>query len=227
MPEAVLPQLLERLRREVLSQSDYALLAAALAKGEVVASGAGAVAIAGDAPNATVVTIHIEGGDPIAVSGAVLDKLSDAVRRRLPAVLNNLPPVAAAFTGRSAEEEVIVASLASQGGAAAISAFRGIGGVGKTALAVKIAHRVTALFPVAQLLVDLRGTSETPVSPRSAMESVIRRFHSEVNLPDDDRAIGETYRDLLRKNKCFLRRCSRQIMNIVLGKSDLRLLGDG
>jgi hypothetical protein len=101
------------------------------------------------------------------VSGAVLDKLGAAVRQSLPTVLNNLPSVAAAFAGRGAEEEAIVASLARQGGAAAISALRGIGGVGKTALAVKIGHRVTALFPSAQL-------------------------------------IGETYRDLLRKNKCFL-----------------------
>ena len=173
-------------------------------KGKAVASGSGAVAIAGDAPNATIVTINVAGGDPIAVSGVVLDKLGDAIRRRLPPIFNNLPPVATAFTGRGAEEEAIVASLARQGGAAAISALRGIGGVGKTALAVKIAHRITALFPAAQLLVDLRGMSETPVSPRAAMESVIRRFHPEAKLPDDDAAIGEIYRDLLQKNKCFL-----------------------
>ena len=68
MPEAPLEQVLERLRREVLSQADYALLAEALVKGEAVASGSGSVAIAGDAPNATIattnVTINIPGWRP-------------------------------------------------------------------------------------------------------------------------------------------------------------------
>jgi tetratricopeptide (TPR) repeat protein len=204
MPEATLEQVLERLRCDVLSYGDYGLLAAALVKREAVASGSGSVAVAGDVSNSSVVTINIEGGDPIAVSAAVLDKLGDAVRQRLPSVLHNLPPIAVAFAGRSAEEEAIVASLARERGAAAISALGGIGGVGKTALAVKIGHRLTALFPAAQLLVDLRGTSETPASPRAAMESVIRRFHPEVKLPDDDAAIGEIYCDLLQKNKCLL-----------------------
>jgi hypothetical protein len=69
---------------------------------------------------------------------------------------------------------------------------------------VKIGHRVTALFPAAQLLVDLRGTSETPMSSRAAMESVIRRFHPKAKLPDDAVQVAEIYRDLLKKRKCFL-----------------------
>ena len=36
------------------------------------------------------------------------------------------------------------------------------------------------------------------------MESVIRRFHPEAKRPDDDAAITEIYRDLLRHNKAIL-----------------------
>jgi tetratricopeptide (TPR) repeat protein len=194
----------DRLKQDSLLDADYAELATALVRGDAVARGSEAVAVGDGIPNFALTTIAIEGGEPIAVSGAVLEKLGAAVRRSLASVFNNLPAVAAPFTGRAAEEEAIVASLAREGGAAAISALRGIGGVGKTALAVKIGHRVTALFPAAQLLVDLCGTSETPASPRAVMESVIRRFHPEAKLPDDDAAIGEIYRDLLRKNKCFI-----------------------
>jgi predicted ATPase len=111
------------------------------------------------------------------------------------------------------------AALSREGGALTISALKGIGGIGKTALAVKIAHRLTALFPAAQLLVDLRGTRENPVSSRQAMESVIRRFHPEAKLPDDDAAIAEIYRDLLRQRVhclCILsarRICARAYRN--------------
>jgi tetratricopeptide (TPR) repeat protein len=119
-------------------------------------------------------------------------------------VRNTLPDVAADFTGRVEEESEIAAALSRDGRAAAISALKGIGGVGKTALAVKTAHRLTALFPAAQLLVDLRGTGESPVSSRQAMENVIRSFHPEAKLPDDEAAVTNIYRDQLRRNKAVL-----------------------
>ena len=74
----MLEAIVERLKLKSLLDSDYALLAAALVKGEVIASGSGAVAIAGNAPNATIVTINIAGGDQWRCL-AELDKLGDAV----------------------------------------------------------------------------------------------------------------------------------------------------
>ena len=199
-------QLIARLKAESLLAEDYPLLVEALREGEVVASGAGAMALGGDAINSTLTTfvLQFDGGDPIAVSEAVADRLNEAVRVSLPRVRNTLPDVAADFTGRVEEENAIAAALSREGGTAAISALKGIGGVGKTALAVKIAHRLTALFPAAQLLVDLRGTGETPLAPRQAMENVISRFHPEAKLPDDEAAMKEIYRDLLRNNKAIL-----------------------
>jgi tetratricopeptide (TPR) repeat protein len=199
-------QLIARLKARSLLEDDYAVLVSGLREGKIVASGAGAMAIGGDATNAVLTTIvlQINGGDSIKVSEEIIAKLGEAVRRSLPSVLNTLPDVAADFTGRIEEENEIVAALSREGATAAISALRGIGGVGKTALAVKIAHRLTPLFPAAQLLVDLRGTDETPLSPRQAMEDVIRRFHPEAKLPDDEAAMKEVYRDLLRANKALL-----------------------
>jgi hypothetical protein len=168
------------------------------------AGGNAAVAIGGDATDAQLTTTHVE------APGGKVEIIHNYGGRREPRVLpvsapiNNLPPIAAAFTGRGREEEEIVVALAGRGGSATISALKGIGGVGKTALAVKIGHRLTAQFPDAQLLIDLRGTSDTATAPRAAMESMIRRFHPEGRLPDDDAAVLEIYRDLLSRKKVFL-----------------------
>jgi tetratricopeptide (TPR) repeat protein len=199
MPE----EIVERLKQGKLLESDVPALVEALSRGEVVASGAGAVAAHGDIINSHLTTFVFQ-GTKIDIPEPILAKLNEAVRRSLPPVLHTLPPVAPAFTGRVREEEEIVAALVGQGGSAAISALKGIGGVGKTALAVKIGHRLTVQFPDAQLLVDLCGTSDAPAAPRVAMESVIRRFLPEGQLPDDDAAVLEIYRDLLGRKKVFL-----------------------
>src|SRR5450631_1871961 len=202
----MLEGIVERLKQGKFLESDVPALVEALSRGEVVASGAGAVAADGGIFNSQVMTFVFQGGQgtKVEIPEALLAKLEEAVRGSLPPVLHNLPPVAAAFTGRGQEEEQIVAALVGQGGLAAISAVKGIGGVGKTALAVKIGHRLTVYFPDAQLLIDLRGTSAAPMAPRAAMESVIRRFHPEGQLPDDDAAVLEIYRDLLHRKKVFL-----------------------
>jgi tetratricopeptide (TPR) repeat protein len=202
----MLQAIVERLKQGRLLEGDYPTLVEALSKGEVVASGAGAVAADGGIVNSQVTTLVFQGHQDakLQIPEVVLAKLNEAVRRSLPPVLHNLPPIASAFTGRGWEEDEIVAALAGQGGSAAISALKGIGGIGKTALAVKIGHRLTVQFPDAQLLIDLRGTSSAPMGPRAAMESVIRRFHPDGQLPDDDAAVLEIYRDLLSKNRVFL-----------------------
>src|SRR5262249_40294708 len=64
------------------------------------------------------------------------------------------------FVGREREIDQLVQALskaATSGTAAAISGVRGMGGIGKTELAYKVANRLKDSFPDAQLLVELRG----------------------------------------------------------------------
>lgn len=58
----------------------------------------------------------------------------------------------------------------------AIAAVDGMAGVGKTALAVHVAHRLAGRFPDGQLFIDLHGFTEgvAPVDPGVALEAMLR-----------------------------------------------------
>ncbi|MEZ0069519.1 DNA-binding SARP family transcriptional activator [Streptacidiphilus sp. MAP12-20] len=75
------------------------------------------------------------------------------------------------FTGRDSLVDTIGHSLSTAGDRAAVTVhgLSGIGGVGKTTLAVHIAHRARAAFPDGQLYADLSGTSPTPADPAALL----------------------------------------------------------
>jgi DNA-binding SARP family transcriptional activator len=88
-----------------------------------------------------------------------------------------LPATVADFTGREAFVRELGHQLseASQGGGVmAVSAVAGIGGVGKTTLAVEVAHIARESFPDGQLYVDLQGTSPRPTEPEAVLGSFLR-----------------------------------------------------
>jgi tetratricopeptide (TPR) repeat protein len=68
-------------------------------------------------------------------------------------VPRQLPPAARHFVGRPAE----LAALDDASGCGEVSVVTGMGGMGKTTLALHWAHQVTARYPDGQLFVDLRG----------------------------------------------------------------------
>ncbi len=94
---------------------------------------------------------------------------------------NTLPYGVADFTGRDAE----IAELLDLAGASplAITTIDGMAGVGKTALALHVAHQLTAQFPDGQLFLDLHAHSgyQSPSEPGTALE---RLLHT-VGVPAD------------------------------------------
>jgi DNA-binding SARP family transcriptional activator/tetratricopeptide (TPR) repeat protein len=92
------------------------------------------------------------------------------VPRQLPA----LPPV---FTGRARE----LAELTHTDRAVRVSLLAGVGGVGKTWLALRWAHDNAARFPDGQLYANLRGFD--PRNQPLAPETVLREFVTALGVP--------------------------------------------
>ena len=89
-------------------------------------------------------------------------------------IFKSLPPDTAAFTGREAEIGAITAEVvapAASGGAVSIRAIDGMPGVGKTALAVHVAHLLADRFPDGQLFVDLHShtAGRAPADPATIL----------------------------------------------------------
>ncbi|MEU8975480.1 BTAD domain-containing putative transcriptional regulator [Streptomyces monashensis] len=88
------------------------------------------------------------------------------------------------FTGREAElARILAAGRAPAAGSTRIVGVDGMGGSGKSALAVHAAHLLAADYPDGQLFVDLRGFSpgEKAQEPSAVLHSLLRA----VGIPDD------------------------------------------
>jgi DNA-binding SARP family transcriptional activator len=138
-------------------------------------------------------------GEPTAVATPVPPPPAPAPVRPAPA---QLPADVSGFTGR--EEELaaldrLVADRDEQPTAVVITAVSGMAGVGKTALAVRWAHRARARFPDGQLYVNLRGyDTEQPMRPEDALAGFLRALGmpgGDVPATRDERAAA--YRSLL------------------------------
>ena len=96
---------------------------------------------------------------------------------RRPAVPRQLPPAVPHFTGRTAELTILdgLLDVAGSSDTMLIAAISGTAGVGKTALAVRWAHRVVDRFPGGQLYVNLRGfgPAGTPATPAEAVRGFL------------------------------------------------------
>ncbi|MET9362695.1 BTAD domain-containing putative transcriptional regulator [Streptomyces sp. NPDC006632] len=85
-----------------------------------------------------------------------------------------LPPATADFTGRAAALDALCDALGSpERVSLPVVSITGMGGIGKSTLAVMGAHLVKRHFPDGQLYVDLRGNSLEPADPGTVLGSFL------------------------------------------------------
>jgi tetratricopeptide (TPR) repeat protein len=120
-----------------------------------------------------------------------------------------LPPDTADFTGRRAQVGLLCGLLGAQPvagrpGAVVISAVAGMGGIGKTALAVHVAHRLRNRFPDGQLCVSLQGVTD-PLHPAEVLARFLRDLGvPEAAIPEAEAERAARYRTLLAARRVLI-----------------------
>ncbi|WP_427925088.1 AfsR/SARP family transcriptional regulator [Streptomyces sp. cg40] len=149
-------------------------------------------------------------GDPVRETGA-----GEPAGPGVP-VPAQLPADLPVFTGRQAELDRLLALVDGSGDggrggraptAVAIGSIGGTAGVGKTTLAVHLAHQVADRFPDGQLYVNLRGFA--PAAPPLPPQKALRGFLDALGVPPqripaDPDARAALYRSLLAGHRMLV-----------------------
>jgi tetratricopeptide (TPR) repeat protein/DNA-binding XRE family transcriptional regulator len=155
-------------------------------------------------------------------------------RRHRIAPVSGIPRDTAALYGRGTVLDRVLSLLSAPGpgipGVAGICVISGMGGVGKTALAVRGTHLSRALFPDGCLFIDLHGYSEaSAVPPAEALDRLLRRLGASAeSIPAhmDERAAA--FRDRLEGKRVLLfldnARDAAQVIPLLPAASGCRVL---
>lgn len=130
-----------------------------------------------------------------------------------------LPPETGDFVGRGGAVAELVGVLALCR-SMPVAAVHGMGGVGKTTLAVHVAHVLRHRFRGGVLYVDLRGMADRPAEPSAVLEDLLHALGRR-NVPDtlDERAA--LYRSELAGRRLLVvlddARCPAQVRPLLPG----------
>ncbi len=139
----------------------------------------------------------------LVVKGKAALELAKVLREAFQAgrALHQLPPPPGDFMGREQEIDDILSKIEK---GTVISGLQGMGGVGKTALALVLAERLAERYRDAQFYLDLKGTSPQPLTPGEAMASVIRGYRPAQKLPEKEAELSGLYHSVLDGQRAIL-----------------------
>jgi tetratricopeptide (TPR) repeat protein len=143
------------------------------------------------------------GGEAVDLRGSTGAAYKPIIQQReKPPVPSQIPAPPNDFTGRNEEINDLLGSFDH---GATITGLRGLGGVGKTALALVLADRLKGQFPNGQIFINLLGTSKDPLNPANAMAHVIRSFlGADARLPEDPGEMVGLYRSVLSGKRTLI-----------------------
>ncbi|MBI3241652.1 MAG: tetratricopeptide repeat protein, partial [Chloroflexi bacterium] len=151
----------------------------------------------------SIVIGDVIGGDKFGGDKVAGDKIINILPPITPtSALHYLPPPPSDFTGREAELKDLREKMTP--GGLTISGVHGLGGIGKTALALKLAAELAPRYPDAQFFVDLQGVSEKPLSPAEALSRIIHAYRPEARLPESAAELRGLYLSVLHGKKALV-----------------------
>ncbi|MFE0731343.1 BTAD domain-containing putative transcriptional regulator [Streptomyces antibioticus] len=118
-----------------------------------------------------------------------------------------LPPPPAHFTGRDEPLRLLEHTLTASDGAPAVVVISGMAGVGKTALALQLAHALKERFTSGQLYLNLHGATPgmTPLPVCQALAALLRDLGTEPrHIPEHPDAAAALLRTLLAPTRTLL-----------------------
>ncbi|MFD8718518.1 BTAD domain-containing putative transcriptional regulator [Streptomyces sp. NPDC059629] len=133
-------------------------------------------------PELSALHSRVLAGDPL-LMGPARERDADAARpvarkakesTDAPLRPAQLPADAADFTGRASEVEILCRALTDPARVSLpVVSVAGMGGIGKSTLAVRGAHQAKQDFPDGQLYADLGGNSSEPADPGAVLDSFL------------------------------------------------------
>ena len=140
---------------------------------------------------------------------------------REPATPCQLPPGIPDFVGREQLVEDLLVTLTAAPGPhmPPVLVLTGTGGIGKTALAIRLAHRVREHYPDGQLFVSLRGTTPDPRPADAVLAGFLRALGvGGEEIPADPEECAGLFRSLLHGKRVLV------VLDDVAAEAQLRSL---
>jgi len=142
-----------------------------------------------------------KGPDDFSLINQTLRRLKGPEILPLDGPLFQIPPPPSDFTG---QEEEIEETLAHFDKGLFISSIQGLGGIGKTDLAKKLAQILKGKFPDGQIMIDLMGTQEPSLPPVEAMRKVVQVYVPVERMPKEEDTIRGLYQSVLSNKHLLL-----------------------